>query len=70
MDSKGKVNSTKSGTLHLSGTGWQLVRPLDIGVTIDKTALNGAAPIAFQFAADKAGDWRIDNLLVDPYRRG
>jgi hypothetical protein len=67
LDAKGNVKSAKSGTLGASGTGWQLVNPMKIGIAIDTTALNGAAPIAFQFSSK--GDWTIDDLLVDPYRR-
>jgi hypothetical protein len=69
LDSKGDVKSAKPGTLKASGSAWQLVNPMAIGVTFDRTALNAAAPIAFQFASSGKGDWRIDDLMVDPYRR-
>jgi hypothetical protein len=70
LDSKGHIKSTKSGTLKASDTGWQLVNPMKIGVTFDRTALNQAAPIAFRFSTEgRGGDWRLDDLLVDPYRR-
>jgi hypothetical protein len=69
MDTKGNIKSAKSGVLPASGAQWQLVSPFKIGITFDPTAANAAAPIAFQFTA-KGGDWRIDDLVVDPYRRG
>jgi hypothetical protein len=44
---------------------------MKIGIDIHPTTTNAAAPIAFQFTAGgKNGDWLIDDLLVDPYRRG
>jgi hypothetical protein len=69
LDPKGNVKAAKPGTFKSTGSNWQLVNPMKIGITIDRTALNAAAPIAFRFTADKAGDWRVDDLLVDPYRR-
>jgi len=71
MDAKGKVQTAKSGSFSGKGPGWQLVDPMKIGIDIHPTTTNAAAPIAFQFTAGgKNGDWLIDDLLVDPYRRG
>jgi hypothetical protein len=43
---------------------------LEIDVPFDAEAENGAAPVAFRFTATgRDGDWRIDDLYVDPYAR-
>jgi hypothetical protein len=70
LDEKGKPATAKSGDLAVKGKDWTLVSPMRIGIDIHRDALNGAAPIVFRFTAGKGGDWRIDDLLVDPYRRG
>jgi hypothetical protein len=71
MDAKGKIGSVKSGTFSGKGPGWQLVDPMKIGIDIHPTATNASAPVAFEFTAGgKNGDWLVDDLLVDPYRRG
>jgi hypothetical protein len=70
MDAKGNIKSAKSGSYVAKSAGWQLVNPMAIGIDIHPTATNAAAPIAFQFTSAKDGSWQIDDLLVDPYRRG
>jgi hypothetical protein len=70
MDAKGNIGSVKSGTYVAKTAGWNLVNPMAIGIDIHPTATNAAAPVAFQFASAKDGSWQIDDLLVDPYRRG
>ena len=70
MDAKGNIKSVKSGSYVAKSAGWNLVNPMAIGIDIHPTATNAAAPIAFQFTSAKDGNWQIDDLLVDPYRRG
>jgi hypothetical protein len=70
MDAKGTIKSAKSGIYVAKTPGWNLVDPMAIGIDIHPTATNAAAPVAFQFTSAKDGSWQIDNLLVDPYRRG
>lgn len=70
MDAKGNIKTVKSGSYVAKSTGWNLVNPMAIGIDIHPTAMNAAAPVAFQFTSAKDGNWQIDDLLVDPYRRG
>ena len=70
MDAKGNIKSVKSGSYVAKSAGWNLVNPMAIGIDIHPTATNAAAPVAFQFTSAKDGNWQIDALLVDPYRRG
>jgi len=70
MDAKGSIKSVRSGSYVAKSAGWNLVNPMAIGIDIHPTATNAAAPVAFQFTSAKDGNWQIDDLLVDPYRRG
>ena len=67
-----RATSSRSspGRYVAKSAGWNLVNPMAIGIDIHPTATNAAAPIAFQFTSAKDGNWQIDALLVDPYRRG
>ena len=65
-DGKGRQQGTSARVLG-SDSDWALSDPLAMNVPFDAT---GAAPIAFRFTPQgKGGDWRIDDVYVDPYAR-
>jgi hypothetical protein len=68
-DAAGNVLSAPIGTLT-AGTSWQPTVPMVIGANLLPLLPDSKTPVAFRFTPQgSGGDWRIDDVYVDPYRR-
>lgn len=68
-DALGEVHSLPIGVV--AGTGsWQPSLPMVLGVNLLPLLPGERTPVAFEFTPQGAGgNWRIDDVYVDPYRR-
>ena len=70
VDAKGRLKIRASGDYAASTREWAPTGTLKIDLTFDPTSAGGAAPVAFRFTPQaKVGDWQIDDVYVDPFRR-
>jgi hypothetical protein len=68
-DLLGNVHSLPIGLLTASGR-WSATIPVPIVANLLALLPDGNDAVAFRFAPqDSAGDWRLDDVYVDPYRR-
>ncbi len=69
-DALGNARSLPIG-LVAAGSSWQPTQPMLIGVNLLALLLPGEqTPVAFEFTpVGFGGNWRIDDVYVDPYRR-
>ena len=69
-DAGGRVRSLPIGTVPGIG-GWQPSLPIPVLANLLALLPNQKTAIAFRFTATGiGGDWRIDDVYVDPHRRG
>ena len=68
LNRTGEVMRTASGDVKVSSKDWKPTDALNIGLAFDSTTSTGAAPVAFRFTA-AGGDWRVDDVYVDPFAR-
>ena len=64
----GEVESTSIG-LHGAAVGWQPSAPMPVVANLLPLLPGEHTPVAFRFTPIGAGEWRVDDLYVDPYRR-
>jgi hypothetical protein len=64
----GNVNALTIGRL-LAGRNWQPTIPLPIVVNLLPLLPGEQTPVAFRFTP-RGGDWQIDDVYVDPHRKG
>jgi hypothetical protein len=70
LDSKGKLKVRASGDYRAASADWAPTGSMKIDLAFDPTSVGGAAPVAFRFTPQgKGGNWQIDDVYVDPYRR-
>jgi hypothetical protein len=68
-DAAGSVHSLPIGTVAAGGS-WQPTAPMVIGVNLLPLLPGEYTPVAFEFTPyGFGGNWRIDDVYVDPYRR-
>ena len=66
----GNVLSAPIGGIA-GASGWQPSAPMPIVANLLALLPGEHTPVAFRFTANGAGgDWKLDDLYVDPYRRG
>ena len=68
-DNLGAVWSVPIGTM-LGAAEWQPTLPLAVVANLLPLLPGGNTAVAFRFTPDKAGDWKIDDVYVDPWRHG
>jgi hypothetical protein len=69
-DAKGKVQSLQIGLVTAS-IRWEPTLPLPVVANLLPLLPGDHTAIAFRFSPlDDTGDWRIDDVYLDPYRRG
>jgi hypothetical protein len=64
-DLAGRVQSLPIGVV-VSGESWAPTTPMPLVANLLALLPGGQTPVAFRFTA-KGGDWRIDDVYVDPY---
>jgi hypothetical protein len=64
----GKVVTSDAGTVRATGAGWFVTPPLKIAVQFGDEP-DASAPVVFRFTSAKGGDWRMDDLYIDPFAR-
>lgn len=68
-DAFGNVQSAPLGVVTAGGS-WQPTLPMVLGVNLLPLLPGERTPVAFEFTPKGiAGNWRIDDVYVDPYRR-
>jgi hypothetical protein len=68
-DVLGNVQTLPIGLLNAAGR-WQPTIPMPVVANLLPLLPDGNTAVAFRFSPqDAAGDWRIDDVYVDPYRR-
>jgi hypothetical protein len=68
-DALGSVQSLQIGLLNAAGM-WQPTIPMPVVANLLPLLPDGNTAVAFRFTPqDASGDWRIDDVYVDPYRR-
>ena len=68
-DAAGDVHSLPIGVVG-AGSSWQPTQPMLIGVNLLPLLPGEHTPVAFEFTpVGSGGNWRIDDVYVDPYRR-
>ena len=68
-DALGEVHSLPIGVVA-AGSSWQPTQPMVIGANLLPLLPGEHTPIAFEFTpVGFGGNWRIDDVYVDPYRR-
>jgi hypothetical protein len=68
-DVLGNVQSLNIGLLTASSR-WAATIPMPIVANLLPVLPDGNSAVAFRFSPqDSSGDWRIDDVYVDPYRR-
>ena len=68
-DAAGQVHSLPIGTLSATGS-WQPSPVMPLAVNLLPLLPGERTPVAFEFTPEGAdGNWRIDDVYVDPYRR-
>jgi hypothetical protein len=69
-DAAGEVRSLRIGEL-VGGPGWQPSPPLPVAANLLALLPGERTPVEFRFTpVGGGGDWRIDDLYVDPWRHG
>ena len=69
VDSFGDARSATIGMVGASGT-WQPTQPMAIGVNMLPLLPGERTSVSFEFTPVGAGgEWQIDDVYVDPYRR-
>ncbi len=64
-DWSGRALTVGAGSLQVTSTAWTLSRDLRIALA---STMGTGTPVSFRFTAD-GGDWRVDDVYVDPYAR-
>jgi hypothetical protein len=64
-DPYGRTLTVGAGSLQVSSTAWTLSRDLRIALA---NTTGAGTPVSFRFTAN-GGDWRVDDVYVDPYAR-
>ena len=68
-DAAGRVQSLPIGVVA-AGRSWQPTQPMVIGANLLPLLPGEQTPVAFEFTPLGAGgNWQIDDVYVDPYRR-
>jgi len=68
-DALGNARSLPIGLVG-AGSNWQPTQPMVIGVNLLALLPGERTPVAFEFTpVGFGGNWRIDDVYVDPYRR-
>jgi hypothetical protein len=65
----GQVRAQSIGSV-LGGPGWVPTPPFPITVNLLPLLSGETTPIAFRLTTVGEGDWRIDDVYVDPWRHG
>jgi hypothetical protein len=65
----GQVRAQNIGSV-LGGPGWVPTPPLPVTVNLLPFLPQNRTAIAFRFTTVGEGDWRIDDVYVDPWRHG
>jgi len=69
VDGFGETQSLPIGLVSAGGS-WQPTQAMVIGVNLLPLLPGERTPVAFEFTPQGAGgEWRIDDVYVDPYRR-
>ena len=69
VDGFGETQSAPIGLVTAGGS-WQPTLPMAIGVNLLPLLPGERTPVAFEFTPKGfGGEWRIDDVYVDPYRR-
>lgn len=64
-----KEKSVRLGTISATGS-WAPTDILPMLVNEDTAEYGNARTVSLRFTARGSGDWQIDDIYVDPYRRG
>ncbi len=68
-DAAGEVHSLPIGVVRANGS-WQPTAPMVLGVNLLALLPGERTAVAFEFTVQgSGGNWRIDDVYVDPYRR-
>ncbi len=68
-DAFGEVHAAPIGAV-VAGDSWAPTQPMTIGVNLLPLLPGEHTPVAFEFSEHgSGGNWRIDDVYVDPYRR-
>ena len=68
-DALGEMHSLPIGVVRANGS-WQPTVPMVLGVNLLPLLPGERTPVAFEFTVQgSGGNWRIDDVYVDPYRR-
>jgi hypothetical protein len=67
-DAAGNVNSLEIGRLS-GGSAWQLSSQMPVVANLLPLLPDGHTAVAFRFTTIGAGDWRVDDVYVDPVYR-
>ena len=69
VDAMGETQSAPIGAVASNGQ-WQPTPPMAIGVNLLPLLPGEMTPVAFEFTpVGSGGEWQIDDVYVDPYRR-
>src|SRR4051794_12800947 len=68
-DSLGSVHSLPIGNV-VGGAQWQPTLPFPVVANLLPLLPGGYTAVAFRFTSYGAGQWRIDDVYVDPWRHG
>jgi hypothetical protein len=69
-DSTGALRTLTIGGMGGPGASlWQLSAPMAVTANLLPLLPDNHTPVAFRFTA-LGGDWQIDDLYVDPFRKG
>lgn len=69
VDGAGETQSVPIGSV-MAGSSWNPTHPMVIGVNLLPLLPGERTPVAFEFTPQgSGGEWRIDDVYVDPYRR-
>lgn len=69
-DALGNVRSASIGSVSaLSSTSWTPHVPMTIAANL-LPLIGDKTPVKFRFTAQGSADWQIDDVYVDPYRKG
>jgi hypothetical protein len=67
-DAVGNVHSLQIGIVG-AGSSWQPTQPMLVTANLLALLPGEQTPVAFEFTPESGGNWRIDDVYVDPYRR-
>jgi hypothetical protein len=67
-EAAGEVRTTTIGTI-VGGQSWQPTAPVPVLANLLALPPGGHTAVAFRFSPEGDGDWRIDDVYVDPFYR-